>query len=205
MGGWYPMNPNLGQEMQTGVEGVKCDMGYIAHLQWTAAQALAAVANGIHVAAATSGTLVTTIDTGFTQPVCPKNVTATAGGTGGDIKAVQVKVYGLDYAGNAITEDLPAFTVDTPGVVTGSKIFASITKYEVPAMDGAGVTVALGFGEKLGVPFLLPSNTVLLGSKGGTKEATPPTVTADATNLYGNSIDFNSALDGTAMHAWLIC
>ena len=43
------------------------------------------------------------ITTGITSPAVPRNVTATAGGTAGDIKAVQVTVTGTNMAGAVIT------------------------------------------------------------------------------------------------------
>lgn len=201
--GFYPENPLLGQIVQSEAADWSPDKGFITHLVFTATQAIAASTTGILAAFATS-TLATEKTTGFTQPSCAKNVTATAGGTAGDIKAVQVVIEGTDVAGNAITETLPAFTVDTAGSVTGSKAFKTITKVTVPGMDGAGATVAIGFGEKLGIPYKLQTNTCMLGSKGATKEATAPTVAVSASALESNTIDFNSALDGTEMHAYFI-
>lgn len=201
--GFYPTNPLLGQTVQSEAADLSPDKGFIAHLVFTATQAIAASTTGILAAFATS-TLATEKTSGFTQPTCAKNVTATAGGTAGDIKAVQVVVEGLDIAGNVISETLPAFTVDTAGSVAGSKAFKTITKVTVPGMDGAGATVAIGFGEILGIPYKLPTNTCLLGSKGATKEGTAPTVAVNSSVLASNTIDFNSALDGTEMHAYFI-
>ena len=131
--GFYPTNPLLGQTVQSEAADLSHDKGFIAHLVFTATQAIAASTTGILAAFATS-TLATEKTTGFTQPTCAKNVTATAGGTAGDIKAVQVVVEGFDIAGNAISETLPAFTVDTAGSVAGSKAFKTITKVTVPGM-----------------------------------------------------------------------
>lgn len=204
MSGFYPFNAGLGQQMQTGVEGVVCDRGFIAHLVWYALEAVAASTTGIHAAVNGASGAAVEVTTGFTQPSCPKNVTATAGGTAGDIKATQIIVEGHDIAGAVISETLPAFTVDTAGTVTGSKIFADITKYTIPIQDGNGATFALGFGEKLGLPFKLAHNTNLASYKGGTKEGTAATVAVDASNFYGNSIDLNSALDGNIVDAYFI-
>lgn len=203
MSSFYPYNPNLDQVMQSEVSGKNVDRGFVAHLVWSALEAVVADADGLLADSAVSAdSVVELIPTA--QPSCAKNITATVGGTAGSIKAVQVTVHGFDVAGNALEEDLPAFTVDTAGTVTGSKAFASVTKVSVPAMDGAGVTVSIGFGEKLGLPFKLGHDTLLFGSKAGTREATDPTLAVSSTVLASNTIDFNSALDGSIMHAYII-
>lgn len=139
------------------------------------------------------------VTTGITSPAVPRNVTATAGGTTTDIKAIQVTVAGTDIDGNAITETLPAFTVDTAGTVTGSKAFATVTSISIPAHDGTGATTAVGTGAKLGLPVRLARNTVLAAYLGGTRETTAPTVAVHATALESNTATLNSALNGTAV------
>lgn len=203
MSEFYPFNPNMGQLMQTGVEGVTLDRAFMAHFQVSAANAVAADTDGVLAATATS-TAVTTVTTGFANPAVPRNITATAGGTATDIKAVQVKITGTNYADEVITEDLPAFTVDTAGSVTGNKAFKTVTKVEIPAMDGAGATVAIGFGDKLGLPFKLSHNTVLAAYLDNTKEGTAATVAVSATAVESNTIDLNSALDGKVVDAYLM-
>jgi hypothetical protein len=199
----YPYNPALGQKLQTDVEGVNVDAAFLAHIQIAAAKATVASTNGIHTAAATSSAAATDITTGFTQPSVPRNVTATAGGTAADIKAVQVVVEGTNYADEVITETLPAFTVDTAGSVTGSKAFKTVTKYTVPIMDGNGATVALGFGEKLGIPYKLAHNTVEMAFLDNTKESAP-TVTVSATALESNTVDLATALSSKVVDIYLL-
>ena len=201
--GFYPFNPNLGQVMQTGVPGTSCDFGFIAHLAWTALQAVVADVDGLKAATAVSSDSATTL-VPTTQPLCPKSITLTAAGTAGSIKAVQGKVYGTSYLGLEITEDLPAFTVDTAGTVEGSKAFASVSKVEIPAMDGAGVTIAIGFGEKLGLPFKLSHNTLLKTYLNHVLEANASTVATSATAIESNTIDLDSALDGSVVDAYFI-
>lgn len=203
MGSFYPFNPLLGQEMQTDADGVLCDRSFLAHVHFLATEAVVADTDAVLAAFATS-TAATIKTSGFTQPTCAKNITATAGGTATDIKAVQVIVEGLDMNGDVISETLPAFTVDTAGSVTGSKAFASITKVTVPAMDGAGATVSIGYGEKLGLPYKLAHNTVIVAFENNTKEATAPTVAVDATNLCSNTVDLNTALQGRVVDVYLM-
>jgi hypothetical protein len=85
------------------------------------------------------------VTTGISGLDRPRRITATAGGTAADIKAVSVIVAGLDPLGAALTETLPAFTVNTAGTVTGSKVFARVTSVTIPAGDSPyGDTVSIG-------------------------------------------------------------
>lgn len=202
--GWYPFNPTLGQQMQTNVEGVEVDAAYMAHIQISAANAIAATVNTVHAAFATSADSLTTVITAITNPGCPKNLVITAGGVDADVKAVQVVVTGTNYLDEVITETFPAFTVNTLGAVVGNKAFKTVTKIEVPAMDGAGVTIAVGVGEKLGLPYLLSHNTIVKSYLNNVLEGTAATVTVSATAIESNTIDLNSALDGHVVDIYLM-
>lgn len=137
------------------------------------------------------------VTTGITNPPTPRNVTATAGGTSGDIKAIQVIVAGTNEEGVAITETLPAFTVDTTGTVVGSKAFKTVTSITIPAHDGTGATTAIGLGAKLGVGERLSKNGVDRAFLNGVLEGTAPTVATSSSALESNTVSLNSALDGT--------
>jgi hypothetical protein len=137
------------------------------------------------------------ITTGIIQPDVPRNVTATAGGTAGDIKAVQVIVVGTDAEDQPLSETLPAFTVNTGGAVAGSKAFKTVTSITLPAHDGTGATTAIGFGEKLGLGRRLQRNTVRAAYLDNVLEGTAPTVAVSASTLASNTADLNSALNST--------
>jgi len=199
----YPYNPALGQGIQTDLPGTNAARAFIAHFQVAATAAGAAAANGIHAAVADTGQQQL-ITTGITNPGVPRNITATAGGTAGDIKAIQVIIEGTNYADEVITETLPAFTENTPGTVIGSKAFKIVTKITIPAHDGNGATTAIGFGEKLGLPFKLAHNTVLSAYLDNVKEAVAPTVATSATAIESNTIDLNSALNSKVVDAYLL-
>jgi len=98
----------------------------------------------------TTGTITSPItDTGAQQIITtgigtlPANAKITAKVTGGGavIDAVQVIIDGLDSAGSPQQETLPAFTEDTPGTVTGSSTFSSVTQITIPAMSSAVLEV----------------------------------------------------------------
>ncbi len=190
------------QRLYTDVNKFTSQRAYITNFEVSATNAVAASANGIHLANATSATLLTTITTGITNPLVPRNITATAGGTAADIKAVQVAITGTNYNDEAITETLPAFTVDTAGIVSGVKAFKSVTKIEIPAMDGAGATVAIGFGNILGLPYILSRKGIVKAYINNVID-TVATETIGAT-LELNTIGLTTALNGTVVNAYII-
>ena len=156
------------------------------------------------LAAVTDNSAPQVITTGIIQPEYPRNITATAGGTAGDIKAIAVVLAGYDREGNAIAETLPVFTVDTPGTVAGTKAFAKVTSITIPAHDGNGATTAIGFGDVLGIGARLSRNTVQRAYLNKVLEGTAPTVTFSATVLESNTIDLNSALASTPVTVELL-
>lgn len=151
------------------------------------------------LAAVTDNGAEQTVTAGITSPDVPRAVTATAGGTAADIKAIQVTVNGTNADGATITEDLPAFTVNTAGTVTGSKAFATVTSVVIPAHDGTAATTAVGTADKLGLGYHLSRNTVINAFFGGVLEGTAPTVATSASALESNTVDLNSASDGSAV------
>lgn len=159
---------------------------------------IAASGTAVHAAVTDNGS-AQTITTGLTNPDYARNVSATAGGTTGNITAVQVVVHGTDMYGNPISETLPAFTAATGGTVTGSKAFGTVTSVTIPA-NGTGVTTAIGVGGKFGLPVRLVRNTVLFTFVDGTRDTlgSDATVTVDGTNLESNTITFSTtAPNGT--------
>lgn len=196
----YPLNPKIGQRIQTDANKVSIDQSFIAHIQFSP---LASSNNSIHAAIASTASQQV-VTTNISNPDVPRNITATAGGTATDIKAIQVIIEGTSYNDEVITETLPAFTVDTAGTVTGNKAFKTITKITIPAHDGTGATTAIGFGEKLGLPYKLSHNTVMNAYLDNVKESTAPTVTISPTALESNAIDLNSALNGKVVDVYLL-
>jgi hypothetical protein len=199
----YPYNHKIGQKIQTNIDGIEVDRSFLAHFQASATNAVAASATGVHDAVTDTEEEVV-ITTEITSPAIPRNITATAGGTAGDIKAIQVTIAGTNYADEVISEDLPAFTVDTAGIVTGSKAFKTVISITIPAHDGTGATTSIGWGDKLGLPYTLTHNTVLSAFLDNTLESTAPTVTVSSTAIESNTVDLNSALNGKVVDVYLI-
>lgn len=158
----------------------------------------AAATTAVHAAVTDNGS-PRTVTTAITNPDVPRNITATAGGTSADIKAIQVTITGTNAEGVTITETLPAFTENTTGTVTGSKAFATVTSIAIPAHDGTGATTAIGTGSKLGLGDRLSRDTVISASLGGTREGTRPTVATSASAVESNTVQLNSSLNGSAV------
>lgn len=138
-----------------------------------------------------------TITEDITDPDVPRSLTATAGGTAADIKAIQVTVHGTNEDDEVISETLPAFTVNTAGSVSGSKVFKTVTSVVIPAHDATGATTSVGTGAKLGIGRKLADVDQVFLATLGTAIVTP-TVTADADDVEGNSVDISSGTyDGT--------
>lgn len=127
------------------------------------------------------------ITEGIKQPPEPRNITATAGGTSGDIANVAVKVYGTDFNDDPIEEELPYFTANSAGTVAGSKAFKTITRIELPAHDGNNATTEIGFGDYFGLPLKM-SNKLVQVAFDGEWESSSPSLNIDPKVLCNNTI-----------------
>ena len=202
-GGFYPYNPALGQEMQTDVDNYEVDRSFLAHIELTALQAVAADTDGVHAAFASAAS-EQTIATAITSPVYPRNITAITAGTVTDVEAVSVIITGTDMADEVITETLPVFTLDTQSTVVGDKAFKTVTSILVPAFAGVIATIAIGWGDKLGIPFTKAVHKSVGTWLDNSLEATPATFAASATVLSSNTMDLATALNGTVVDSYLV-
>lgn len=201
----YPYNPFKGQKIQTNAKSVVADIGYIANLAWTAEQTAAADAAGSVLTEAASATAAVTVLAAamLAQPPCARNAVVTvAATTAGHVKAAAIRVNGLDLNGDAIYEDFTP-VVDTPATLTGTKAFASFTSLVIPAQDGASVTVSLGWGELIGLPYKLTKKRVLVTLNDGVVD-TAPALAISPTVVCSNTVDFNGSLDGSVMDMSII-
>ncbi len=129
----------------------------------------------------------------------PRNVTVTHTQVGGVTDTLGTAiVVGTDINGDAATETL---TPSSAATVAGAKAFKTITSITGAGwvIDTVNDTVTFGFGDKLGLPDMLEFNSVVAAHFGGVREATAPTVASSATVLASNTIDLNSASDGSAI------
>jgi hypothetical protein len=195
---YYPYNPNIGQTIQTNCKGINVDQSFLAHFQVSAATAVAG--SNTAVLAATALTAATqAVTANITNPAVPRNIKIIGNAAG---IAGNVVIKGTNYNGDVITE-----TIVLNGItaVEGSKAFKTVTEIDLPIETHAGTdTVSVGFGEKLGLPYKLSHNTVLLAYLDNAKEATAPTVAVDSAILENNTIKLNSTLAGKVVDAYLI-
>lgn len=207
----YPYNFDRGQTIQTHVSGIVADRGFLANLAWSALETAAADTDGIFDGiAAEDGTAegetvtATAASAEFVaQPPCARNITVTvAATTAGHVKAEAIVVTGTNLAGATISESFTP-TADTPATLTGAKAFASVTSVAVPAQDGDSVTVDVGFGQLIGLPYKLAKKRVLVTLNDGVVD-TAPALAISETVLESNTVDFNGSLDGSVMDMTLV-
>lgn len=191
-------NHKLEQKIKTDASGITVDRSFIAHFQVSEENAVAANSDGV-----LSSTALTAeaqqITEGITNPAVPRNIkiVGNAAGITGD-----VIITGMNYANEEITETI-ALNGDT--VVEGNKSFKTVTQIDLPVETHVGTdTVSVGFGDKLGLPYILAHNTVLYAFLDNVKESTDPTVTVSITDIESNTVDLNSALNGKVVDIYLV-
>ena len=164
----------------------------------------AALAGTTQVQAATamSNTVASTYTSFLLQPDVPRNLVITIGGTAANVPTGNIVVTGKNVEGATITENF-ALTLDTLTTITGVKAFKSITSIAAPLADGTGVTVAVGFGAKLGIGLRniasMPIKVLVRAATGN-----PPTETLEdpaasnfsATLVENNTVTTTTAQDG---------
>lgn len=199
----FPGTLALGTAGYSSGAGLQVTGTQVLRYRIPAASAVVASTTGVHAAITDTGALQT-ITTGITNPAVPRNLTVTAGGTAGDIKAISVTITGTNMNDEVISEAIGPFTVDTAGTITGSKIFKTVTSISLPAHDNTGATTAVGFGNKFGLPAKLTANTVLSAALAGNKETTAPTVTFDDDELEKNGFTLNSTPNSSQIDVWFM-
>ncbi len=132
------------------------------------------------------------------------NVTVTHTQVGGVTDTLgTITVAGTNINDEAITE---VITPTDGGTTQGVKAFKSVTSVTGAGwvVDTGNDTVVVGFGDKLGLPFFGTVNTVLAAAIDGVREGTLPTVVRDADEIEKNTVELDSALDGSDVDVWLI-
>jgi hypothetical protein len=181
------MNRYFG-ELSTDAYGMNVDECKVAHIALTKEQACASDADGLLDGTAL-GEAVTTV-TEFVNPMpYARNVTIVASAT----QTGKATVYGTNIANQPISEEL-TINSDTP--VVGAKAFKTVTSVVLPIKAGTE-TIDLGWGEKIGLPYIMDVKPLAFAMQGGAIETTAPTLTIDSDELEKNVIDLNSNLDST--------
>jgi len=189
-------------KLATDVYGIVADEAKLAHVAITAEEAAALDADGVHAAITGSSEEATTVTNDITDPPYPRNITVTPGGTTADVAAGDVVVTGTNMADEVISETF-TFLANAESAKVGAKAFKTVTSILVPQQDGAAATFTVGWGDVLGLPFLLTTKTLVMAVFNGIIETTAATQVIDADELEKNTVDLNSALDGKTVDLYL--
>jgi hypothetical protein len=182
-------------KLATDVYRTALDESKIARLSLTAAQAVAADADGLLAAEAlpTAAADYTSFENSIPYP---RNITAVCSNT----QTGNMVVTGTNIKDEVITETI-TLTSDTPAV--GAKAFKTVTNINLPAKVGSE-TINVGWGDILGLPYIFTVRPLLFATVAGVIETTAPTVVVDADEIEKNTIDLNSALAGSEIDIYLI-
>lgn len=179
------------------------DEGRLGILELTPAQAAAIDDDGVLAFTAGSAVAAVTTNAGVTaNPPYPRNLIVTPGGTTAGVPAGNVTVVGTNFKDEVISEDF-AFLANATAATVGAYAFKTVTSVTIPQLDEAGATFKVGWGDKLGLPFMLDYNAVLGATFDGVRETTFPTVVFDADEIHKNTVDLNSVLNAKAVKIFL--
>jgi len=116
-------------------------------------------------------------------------------------------ITGTNWADEVITETL-TLVVNDNTIVVGNKAFKTVTSASFPPHDGATdwtvsrATVALGYGDKFGLPLKLTEGTVAMTVINNAID-NAATVATSATVLESNTVDPAGSVAGTAIDIYL--
>lgn len=193
---------NFVEKLPTSVHGLTADVSKCAHMKWSATDAVALDADGVMTSTA-GATSKKTITEGLHSPAIPRALEVVVGGTAGDAKAnTKVTVYGTNIADAEISEEF-TLTGDTTETLAGAKAFKTVTKVEIAAQDGTGVTFTVGWINKLGLPFMFEEKPLVFALLDGARQTTDPTLDIDADEVEKNTLTLNSALNGKQVDAFM--
>lgn len=192
--GFYPFNPNLVGDRQQTDAGLLIDRCHLAHYQ--VASPLAAVANH-YVASVDMKVGAYPLANNSPGDGSARSVVATRTVVDTADTAGTLVITGTDLSGAVITETI---SVGATGVaVATARAFATVTSivgagWVIDAAEGSEDKIVVGFGNLVGLPDLLPHNTVLAACLNNVREAVAPAVTCSTTVLALNTVTLTSAL-----------
>ena len=191
----YPFNTNWGpRQAQTDAPGVRTQLGAV--VVYSPGSLAAADADAYVTSTNMKNGAYTLVQNA--PPVGARNVTVTHTAVGAADTLGMITVAGRDLAGNTISEDI---TPSAGATAQGVKAFASITSITGSGwtINEGNDTITVGYGDVIGLPDVLTDTAqVLAASLNNVRESTHPTVTV-GTALSANTVDLNSALNGTAV------
>jgi hypothetical protein len=176
---------------------VSVTWAFPAHLHIPGANA--AATDAVSVLAATALIAAAqTITAGITNPKIARNLQV-VGNTAG--MAGNVTIHGTAYNGKVISE---TFALNGTTMVVGNLAFHTVTEVDLPVQSGAGDTVSVGVGGKLGLPYKLMFLNHINTFLNKVKEGTAPAFTTDSANIENNTVTLASALNGDDVDVFFI-
>lgn len=187
------IKPGISSTVPSDARGRKYERMY--RIRVTISAALAVATSNVGVLAATALTASAQhISAGLTNPAFPRNIIVKGNASG---NAGNIVIHGTNYDGKVITETI---ALSAAAAVEGNKAFKTVTLIDLPSETHAGTdTVSIGWGNKLGLAYKLPFNTIEKTYLNNAKEGTAPTVTTSTTDLESNTVKLNTALNGTVV------
>lgn len=154
---------------------------------------------------AISSTAATTISTFSAQPDVARNIVLTPTGTTANVGAGTAVVNGLNIFGKAISENF-TITSTQSTATTGANAFRSITSIVFPQASGSGVTLSIGTGVLLGIPYCLDhAGDYVFSEFGGVYETTRGTQAVsglNATTVEQNTFSPHGTMNGATRVDW---
>ena len=127
-----------------------------------------------------------------------RNVTVTHADDGNVDTLGTIDIVGTDIDDQVLLETITPLDSATAQGVGAFKTVTSVTGVDW-IINTVADTLEVGFGDLIGLPDLLPHNTVLFVIFNAIREAVAPTVANSTTVLAENTVDLNSALDGSVV------
>lgn len=187
------INKNYGK--QVFLDSPQSKAGYLRRQKWT--DAVAADADRLKNDQATSNSAITEVTTFTAQPDHARKITVTPGGTTASVPAGDVTVEGTNIRGEAITDTI-TFEANAEEAGSTAKAFKTVSKVTFPIQDGTGATYDIGVSDALGLDRCMSGPEVLATYVNEGLESSPATVTFHATDVSRNTVDPDTALDGSA-------
>lgn len=189
------MAVNTSMKKQRAVVGeMQSSAGYLRRQAWTAP--IAVTATRLKTGQATSASVTTTVSSFSEQPDFARKISVTPGGTTADVPAGDVTVNGTNIRGETISDTI-TFAANASSAGTTAKAFKTVNSVVFPVQDGGGATYDIGVIDAMGLDRCMSEAAVIDAYVDGVRETTAATVTSHATDVSKNTVDPNTALNGT--------
>jgi hypothetical protein len=195
---FYPFNTNRARQAQTDVPGIRTVLG--SGVCYAPGALAASDDDRFVVSVAMKVGAYTLAATTMPEATVARKLLITVTRVDADDTMGTLEIVGTDMAGQALSETIAPVANGVVRTVNAFKTVTAITGADW-VRNGAGGTedtIKIGTSDAIGLPDMLADTAqVVACSLNNVREATFPTVTAHATTLARNTVDPDSALNGT--------